>query len=160
MVPFTEMWKERRGIFLVFVWKVVRVLSMIIFLDVWLQFLGRKEVYYNPKCIFSLHTESELCILKLLKRTRMTVSIVTWKKWKYQLLSHVWLFSDPIACSPPGSSVCGISQARILKWVAIPFFRGSSRPRDQTWVSCIAGRFFTVWATREAPHKELRTCFY
>ena len=43
-----------------------------------------------------------------------------------------------------------ILQARILKWAAIPFSRGSSYPRDQTQVSCIAGRFFTVWATREA----------
>ena len=44
----------------------------------------------------------------------------------------------------------GILQARILAWVAISFSRGSSQPRDWTWVSCIAGRFFTVWATREA----------
>ena len=48
----------------------------------------------------------------------------------------------PLDCSPPGSSVHGILQARILEWVAIPFFRGSSRPRDQTQVSCIAGGFF------------------
>ena len=52
-------------------------------------------------------------------------------------------------CSPPGSSVHEIPQARILEWVAIPFSRGSSPPRDQTWVSRIAGRFFTIWATRE-----------
>ena len=45
-------------------------------------------------------------------------------------------------CSPPGSSVHGISQARILEWVAILFSRGSSRPRDQTQVCCIAGIFF------------------
>ena len=38
---------------------------------------------------------------------------------------------------------------RILEWVAIPFSRGSSHPRDETWVSCIAGKFFTAWATRE-----------
>ena len=50
----------------------------------------------------------------------------------------------------PGSSVHGILQARILEWVAIPFSRGSSWSRDQTWVSCIAGRFLTVRATREA----------
>ena len=56
---------------------------------------------------------------------------------------------DPEDCSPPGSSVCGILQARILQWVAIPFSRGSSWLRGQTWVSCIAGRFFTIWATRE-----------
>ena len=54
-------------------------------------------------------------------------------------------------CSLPGSSVCGIIQARLLEWVAIPFSRGSSWLRDQTWVSHIAGRFFTVWATREVP---------
>ena len=44
---------------------------------------------------------------------------------------------DPMGCSPPGSSVHGIFQARILEWVAISFSRGSSRPRDQIWVSCI-----------------------
>ena len=58
---------------------------------------------------------------------------------------------DPMDCSLPGSSVHGISQARILEWVAIPFPRGSSRSRDRTWVSCIAGGFFTNWATRETP---------
>ena len=57
---------------------------------------------------------------------------------------------DPMDCSPQGSSVHGIPQARILEWVAISFSEGSSRPRDQTLVSCIAGRRFTLWATREA----------
>ena len=56
----------------------------------------------------------------------------------------------PMDYSLPGSSVFGILQARMLVWVAIPFSRGSSRPTDQTWVSCIAGEFFTIWATREA----------
>ena len=51
---------------------------------------------------------------------------------------------DPMDCSPPGSSVHGILQARILEWVAISFSRGSSRPKDQTQVSLIAGRFFTI----------------
>ena len=50
-------------------------------------------------------------------------------------------------CSPPGSSVHGILQARILEWVAIPFSRRSSQPRDWTWVSCIAGGFFIIWVT-------------
>ena len=52
-------------------------------------------------------------------------------------------------CSPPGSPVHEIFQARILEWVAISFARGSSQPRDQTRVSCTAGRFFTDWDTRE-----------
>ena len=53
-------------------------------------------------------------------------------------------------CSPPGSSVHGILQARILEWVTISFCRGSSQRRDHTWISCLAGGFFTVWATRAA----------
>ena len=57
--------------------------------------------------------------------------------------------------SPPGSSVHGIHQARILEWVAIPFSRGSSWPRDWTWVSCITGRFFAIWATREGESNTL-----
>ena len=52
-------------------------------------------------------------------------------------------------CSLPGSSVHGIFQARILEWVASSFSRGSSQSRDQTWVSCITGRCFTIWAMRE-----------
>ena len=52
--------------------------------------------------------------------------------------------------SLPGSSIHGILQARILEWVAIPFCRESSRPRNWTRVLCIVGWFFSVWATREA----------
>ena len=55
-------------------------------------------------------------------------------------------------CSLPGFSVHGIFQARVLEWVAISFPRGSSQPRDWTWVSRTAGRRFTIWATREANH--------
>ena len=64
------------------------------------------------------------------------------------------VYSHPTLCdtmdgSLPDSSVHGIPQARILEGVAIPFSRGSSQHRDQTQVSCIVGRHFTVWATRE-----------
>ena len=77
-------------------------------------------------------------------------SSVNWDKWsEAKLLSRVWL-CDPVDCSLPGSWIHGILQARILEWVAISFSRGSSWPRDRTWVSCIADRRFTVWATREA----------
>ena len=54
---------------------------------------------------------------------------------------------DPVDCSPPGSSVHVILQTRILEWIAIPFSRGSSLPSNQILVSCIEGKFFTVWAT-------------
>ena len=60
-------------------------------------------------------------------------------------------FATSWTVAHPGSSAQGILQARILEWVASSFSRGSSQPRDQTCVSCIVGRFFTVWATREAP---------
>ena len=60
---------------------------------------------------------------------------------------------NPMDCSLPGSSVHGMLQARILEWVAMLSSRGSSQPRDWTQVSCTAGRFFTVWATREAHHQ-------
>ena len=56
---------------------------------------------------------------------------------------------NPMDCSLPGSSVHGIFQARVLEWVAISFSRGSSWPRDWIRVSCIVGRRFTDWATRE-----------
>ena len=58
--------------------------------------------------------------------------------------------SCPTLCDPMDYTVHGILQARILEWVAFPFSRGSSQPRDQTQVSCIAGRFFTDWAIGEA----------
>ena len=55
---------------------------------------------------------------------------------------------NPMDCSPPGPSHGGL-QARILEWLAIPFSRVSSPPKDRTHISCIAGRHFAVWATEE-----------
>ena len=66
-------------------------------------------------------------------------------KWKWKSLSRVQLFATPRT-----TQSMGILQARILEWVALPFSRGSSQPKDWTQVSHIAGRFFTVWATRGA----------
>ena len=73
-------------------------------------------------------------------------------EWSDLILGHSVMSNscNPMACSPPGSSVHGILQARILEWVSIPFSRGSSWPRDWSWVSHIAGRFFTIWVPREA----------
>ena len=64
--------------------------------------------------------------------------------WKERLISHVWL------CDPMDYTVHGILQARILEWVAFPFSRGSSQPRDWTQVSHISGRFFSSCAIKEA----------
>ena len=69
---------------------------------------------------------------------------------------------DPMDCSPPGSSVYGILQGRILEWVTISFSRGCSRQRDQTQLSCITGDFFTVWVISYSlfgnPAKSLQSC--
>ena len=65
------------------------------------------------------------------------------------LLESCLTLCNPMDCSPPGSSVHGISQARILEWVTVSFSRRSSQPKELTWVTCIAGGCFTIWATRE-----------
>ena len=62
---------------------------------------------------------------------------------------------DPMDCNPPGASVQGVLQARTLEWVATPFSRGYSRPRDQTWVSHTAGRFFY-----HVSYQRSNTCFW
>ena len=87
-------------------------------------------------------------------------------EWRGKYSSSVWVFVENVSvyafaqsgptlwdsmdCSPQGSSVHGILLARILEWVAINFSRGSSQPMDWTCISCIAGRVFTIWATRGA----------
>ena len=86
---------------------------------------------------------------------RLFTTSDTWEgplqPWKGNLLAQSCLIIfNPMDCSLPGSSLHGTLQARILEWVAISFSRRSSPSRDWTWVSCIAGRLFTVWATREA----------
>ena len=60
------------------------------------------------------------------------------------------ILCDPMNCNPPDFSVHGISQSKILEWVAISFSRESSWPRDRTCISCLAGGFFTTSATWEA----------
>ena len=85
------------------------------------------------------------CTLKRLRRTRAEIRP---SESESGAVSHVWLFVTLWTVALPGSSVHGVFQARILEWVAISFFRGSSPPRDWTRVSLIADRLFTVWATR------------
>ena len=72
------------------------------------------------------------------------------QQWTSEVAQLCPILCNPMDYSPPGFSIHGIFQARVLEWVAISFSRGSSWPRDRTQVSCIAGRCFTVWATREA----------
>ena len=79
---------------------------------------------------------------------QMAVSWVSLIKFQGNKCSQLCLtLCDPVDCSLPGSPVHRIFQARILEWGAMPSSRGSSRCRDQTCVSCIAGRFFSTGAS-------------
>ena len=75
--------------------------------------------------------------------------LITWINIRININMKVTQ-SCPTLCDPMHYKVHGIFQAIILEWVAFPFSRGSSQPRDHTQVPHIAGRFFTSWATREA----------
>ena len=104
----------------------------------------------------SIHThahESESVDLYTHTKVKVKVLICTHShKSESEVAQSCLTLCDPVDCSPPGSFIHGILQARILEWVATSFSRGSSRPRDRTQVSCIAGRHFNLWATREAMH--------
>ena len=100
--------------------------------------------WYSVLWWWILHTEWKLVYFMIITETHFVrlmfcVAVVP-------SLSHVWL-CDPMDCSTPGFSVHGLFQTRMLEWVAIPFFRGSSWPSHWTQVS---GRFLTISATREA----------
>ena len=85
------------------------------------------------------------------------LSSVCWSQlWEWavcmhaQSLSHVLLFCNPENCSPPGSSLRGIIQERILEWVVTSSCSGSSQPRDWTCISCIGRQIPYHWATWES----------
>ena len=110
-----------------------------------------KIIAYLNKCIHPVWW----LVIKWIEHLIFSFLRETWCKkfpWKQNfsmcvLVPESWpTLCDPMDCSPPGSSVYGILQARILEWVAISFSRESFWPRDWTPVSCITGRFITVWA--------------
>ena len=104
---------------------------------------GPQQVFCNDSITYSfikMGLASFLSITVFLNRS------IGLNLFSVVLVSQWWLtLHDPVDCSPPGFSVHGVLQARIL--VAILFSRESSKPRDQTWVSCIAGRFFFFFFT-------------
>ena len=85
-------------------------------------------------------------------------SLSSWKEKESEVAQSCPTLCDPMDCNPPGSSVHGILQARILEWGAISLSRSSSLPRDWARVSCMAGRRFTVWATSEGPVSSWLPC--
>ena len=76
-------------------------------------------------------------------------SLMAGKKSESEVAQSYPTLCNPMDCSLPRSSILGILQARVLEWVIISFSRGSSQRRDQTPVSRIVGRRFTIWATKE-----------
>ena len=109
---------------------------------------------WPPKLIYLLLLKN---LLKWVGKKNLLKWYMHRKKAKVSVSQSCLTLCDPMDCSRPGSSVCGIFRARILEWLAISFSRGSSQPRDWTLISfiwCIAGRIFTVWATREAQYKQ------
>ena len=119
--------------------------------------------------LVAMRVERRGCILDILKKKKKKKQIIgfpgrldmgvwdTGAKVFYMFMCLCVLSRSVVSNSmwphglwPPDSSVHEILQARTLEWVAIPFFRGSSQPRDWTQVSSTAGGFLTVWATRKA----------
>ena len=86
---------------------------------------------------------SKLWVIHVMYLEPLTEVIPAPGKVKVKVIQSHLTLSDPVDCSPPGSPVHGILQARILEWVAFPFSSRSSQSRDRTQVSCIALRFFT-----------------
>ena len=107
-----------------------------------------------------MYNNSALCLVHWVGQTSFCFSIRFYGKPKWHFWPTQYVHSEvtqscstlwnPMDCSLPGSSIHGIHQARILEWTAISFSMGSSRSRDRTQVSCIVGRRFNLWATREA----------
>ena len=77
-------------------------------------------------------------MIPLVRATCVCVCVCVYVCVCAQLLQSCLTLCDPMDCSPPGSTVHGTVHARILEWVAMPSFRGSSQPRDQTFVSCVS----------------------
>ena len=100
--------------------------------------LNKKE---RCNCIYSFSLTESLCYTLETNKALLINYELNWT----EVAQSCPILCDPVDSSPPDSSVHGILQARILEWVAISFSRGSSRPRDQTHVSRVAGRFFTIW---------------
>ena len=111
----------------------------------WVQLCSSLNILWHcPSWDWKLTFSSPVATAKLIQERKK-------ERKKVKLLSRVQLFATPwtVACQAPLS----MEFSRVLEWLAIPFSRGSSHPRDWIQVSCIAGGFFTMWATKEAHTK-------
>ena len=108
----------------------------------------------KPRLGADCGSDNELLIAKFrlkLKKVGKSTRPFKMKESESELAQSCLTLCNPMDCSLPGFSIHWIFQARVLEWLAIAFSRGSSWPRDQTQVSHIAGRRFTLWATGKTP---------
>ena len=124
--------------------------------------ISNGNICLTSLCKFlSQHTNNHLSHTHLL-RNSYKINLKATDQMKLQWLPNFQYYScylvaksclilcDPMGCSPPVSSVHGISQPRILEWVAISYLRGSSKLKDWTHVSCIGRKILHCWTFREA----------
>ena len=141
-----DIWEKLPNGYAIYIIYVIYVLSPKLFLSIIIRILCIS--IYNP-CWIKMCSPF-IYLLEIIIYTK-NICLAWYLVHVCGLVAHSCpTLCDPMDCSPPGSSVHDILQARVLEWIAISFSRGSSLPRDQTRVSCIAGRCFTIWATREA----------
>ena len=117
----------------------------------WRSVIQKAHPVSKRMCLWSCARHSQRSNMECLSVTLKANLMLLKSERESEVAQSCLILCDPVDCSPPGSSVHGICQARTLEWVAIPFSRGSSWPRDRTPVSHIVGRCFTVWATGELP---------
>ena len=113
----------------------------------WLFFTQHRTLHHSDGCVCQLYAVVWIChgLFNSLSRS-------TWLLLVCSVAQSCPTLCDPGDCSPPGSSVHGISQARILEWLAISSSRGSSWSRDWTHVSCIGQRILYHWTFWESMH--------
>ena len=99
-------------------------------------------------------------IVKTNKKYTRLICVYTWSFSRLQLFSHFWVFETPLDHIPPGSSIYGILQARILEWIAISSSRRSSHPRDGTQVFPELKAILYHLYHQEAQHKACLILFY
>ena len=104
---------------------------------------GRQESDMTERCHFHF-------VIYIYGIYLLSWPIFFWKIMHCDITQSCPTLFDPMGCSPPSPSAHGISQTGILEWVSISFSREPSQPMDQIQVSCTAGRFYIIWATREA----------
>ena len=115
--------------------------------------MGRTQWWWIRPFVLSILTLRSFEGNQLFPPFKKSMTVLYIKKIRYVLVAQSYpALCDPMDCSPSGSSVHGISQARILEQVVISSSRGSFQPRDRTWVSYIAGGFFTLWTTKYNKH--------